>query len=243
MRPPIDDNWLAMSIGLFVLALFSTLTYFGFDYVAAWISKDARIAAAIIAGGFTLTGIVISTMLGLFVSWMKDRRERTRLASALMFEVYAQADMVAASGSLANRLLRQRGPILRRWMAQVEPPPPVIYPAIADKLVLLPAEATSSIIAFYGAINRARGLTSTLQEELSDFEQIRAESRVQERSENPLARRVSDCWKAASINGVKAIKSLRPYVREAQSGENGEKLDRLIEELAQIGLQDASPRH
>ena len=233
-------------VGTLVLALVG----FGTSHwrtLLGFATADARITAAIIYGTFTLVGIVLSAGVTVVVAGWKERRERNSIATVLLTEIMAQADMIATLGSYANAESSANRRMYPEELARSRPPEAAIYKALADRIVLLSPEAASAVVTFYGATERAKQLSELLPERaapqssrdaFNNLSVFRTKSDVAE-----LQPRVVDGFRAAARNGVAAIKALRPYVKASRIGVGSKKVEGLIEELAQIALANGTPRH
>ncbi|MEM8971979.1 MAG: hypothetical protein AAGD43_07960 [Pseudomonadota bacterium] len=228
--------------GLLALVVLGLLWVITSDDALALLSAaagEARVLAAIIIAIGTVTGVVLSAVVGLVKDWQADRSERIRLATALLHEIYGHADMIAACGSLANAKVQHDQLLTHGEMIRFEPPKPLVYPAVVEKITLFPHMDAGSIVAFYGSMETAKQITHILpdrQPEAGDQKQFVANQANMARDRSAMA------WRGAATNTVKAIKSLQPYSRESSAGEGKEKLDSLMEELAEVSINHGSPR-
>ncbi len=193
-----------------------------------------RIIAALITVAGTLAGIMIGAVLGVLRDWQRDKRERTRVASALLHEIYGHADVVASCGSLVHSKEKNNQLLLQGEMIRFEPPEAIVYRSLASQIVLFPHNDAGAVVAFYGAVNTAKHVTQALPSH--EPTTAMANQALQARS------RSAQAWRGAAANAIKAIKSLRKYSSASQSGEGKETLENLMEELADIALNKGTPR-
>jgi hypothetical protein len=235
-----DNEKLAKGIGLTILFLLPVvlwaLTQFG------WLSiGDPRVQAALI----TITGFALTALLNISVAWWKERRERFSVASALLSELYAQADLVAMCGSISNDHALRKHPMYVGRLEPYLPPTPVLFASLASRLPMLPPKAVSGLVAFHGAVEKGTKLLSLLEKAqpptMSDTQTHLNTSRLQSTNLHATLA-IAKGWQSAAYLAVSAIKSLREFSSESKRGPEAEKIDKLMEELAEIALKEGTPR-
>lgn len=151
----------------------------------------------------------------------------------LLVEVVSQAEMVVGSGSYANSVHKLEtkghnlGPI-ENWL----PPNPVVYIALASELGALPADKASSVVAFYGSVERAIELSSIPRH--NRVGSVRFQNAQQ-------IKRFRGAWKSAAFNALLAIRALEPIAKLPEKPTDETTLERLKDELGQI-VEDGTPR-
>ena len=163
---------------------------------------DTSITAALIGAGVAATGFAATIGFTLLYDLHKERKERGRVASAIMVELMAQADMARALGEAAH--MKDALPV-RESFARLMPTDPTVYIALADRLTLLPANTASRVIAFYGALGWARELVGHLPS-TADYAEIRNSS-VEQQARNTLGR-LQQATSGAAFTGILAIGGL-----------------------------------
>jgi hypothetical protein len=240
-----EDNRLATGIGLIVFALVGVAIALMRGPLAGIALSDTRVLAAVIGGCFALIGIVLSTAMTLLVGWWKDRKERTTVASALLSELYAQADLVVMCGSISNDHAARKQPMFVGRLEPYLPPTAVLFASLASKLPLLPPKAVSGLVAFHGAVEKGARLLSLLEKPLppsmADMQNNLNMTRLNATNlhATPI---IAKGWQSAAYLAVSAIKSLREFSSDASGGPEAEKIDKLMEELAEIALKAGTPR-
>ena len=160
---------------------------------------DTTITAALIGAIVAAVGSVGFT---LWYDHQKERKERGRVASAIMVELMAQADMARALGEAAH--IKDALPV-RESFARLMPTEPTVYPALADRLTLLPASTSSRVIAFYGALGWARELVGYLPSTV-EFSEVRI-GHLEQQARNTLGR-LQQATSGAAFTGILAIRGL-----------------------------------
>jgi hypothetical protein len=244
-----EDHGVATLLGLALLAVAGVAGSHWREFLAMLQSGDARIAAAVIYGTFTVFGILLSTTLSLFVSWRKERAERSRVATALMAELYSQSDAVATIASFVNAPQRDGKRLFPDELGRLHPPSPTVYKALVERIVLFPPATVSSLVAFYGAVERAKELTDwvpprappvSLRDGLATSGLAHAFGVMMTAAQ--MERQIVSAWRAAAHHAVASAKSLEPYARDIDRA-GRQRFHDLKEELAGIALRGLSPRH
>jgi hypothetical protein len=163
---------------------------------------DTSIIAALIGAGVAALGFGATIGFTLWYDHQKERKERGRVASAILVELMAQSDMARVFGEAAH--LADALPV-RENFARVMPAQPTVYVALADRLPLLPANCASRIVAFYGALAWARELVTGLPT-TAEFSQAR-NGHVEKQASNTLGR-LQQATSGAAYNAMLAIRGL-----------------------------------
>lgn len=100
--------------------------------------------------------------------WLRERRERRRVASVLAAEILSQAAFVVDLGSAINFIVEKRTFTNRADLIRLLPSPHEVYSNLIDRLPILGASLGSNLIAFYDSVDRARHYTLNLPDEMED---------------------------------------------------------------------------
>jgi hypothetical protein len=194
---------------------------------------DTNIVAALIGAGVAALGFPATVGFTLWHDHYKESRERGRVASALLVELIAQADMARVLGEAAH--LDNALPV-RENFARLTPTPPTVYSALADRLTLLPAQHASCVVAFYGGVGWARSLVSGLPS-TADYE---AKDRNLQRNASNDLERLKQATSGAAFNAILAIRKLDELAAHKRlSNDEAILADSLrkLEKLAQRSIQ------
>jgi hypothetical protein len=200
---------------------------------------DTSLTAALIGAGVAATGFMATVGFTIWYDQCKERRERGRVASAIMIELMAQADMARALGEAAH--MKDARPV-RENFARLMPPHPTVYSALADRLTLLPASTSSRVIAFYGALGWARELVGHLPTTAEHSEN--RDSSNNQQATNTLVR-LQQATSGAAYTGIFAIRGLDEAATHKRLL-NDETIVadtiRKFEKLAQLSIQSEKAR-
>lgn len=143
-----EDKSLATIVGTVVLTMAGVLFWLVQGNFGSVLNGDARIAAAIIYGCFTMFGLVLSMALQLFASWLKERKQRRRVATALLAETIPIASLIASALDLTN----SNPDYFNRYPGSFVPPPATVFQSLSGQLVLLPPSTVSLIVVLHGVL-------------------------------------------------------------------------------------------
>lgn len=233
----LEEYKLATVIGIVVLTVSGAAITILSGPFGSMIGRDSRIFAAFIYGCFTMVGIILSTLLSLLAAWLKERRDRRRLASALMAEVYAFADLAAHAGQAARARSLSMQVLTQIELSRYQIPSTIVYAALAERLMLLPGKEASSIVSFYGAIGRVEKVMNFWN---ASFTHASIESaQAAQISAREQTNQLADAWTRAAQNGIHAIEALRPFMAEARRSGAAKQLDALISRLNEVATPPA----
>ncbi len=235
----LDGHPLLAALAVVLLLLLYFLVSTGVVELLASSGYGARVIAAIITAFATLMAALFALLGGYLQQRWRINRERRGVATALLLELYSQCDAVAHCGSIANAVIKDESDTFSRDKFEfLMPPAPTVYPALAAQLTTLPAAASSCIIAFYGSVEAARGLTAMLPDPKPSGDGLFIITEVPPWRKN----NITEAWKSAAYRGVQAIKSLEQIADAGKKNDEAEKLDQLKEELSEIALTGATPK-
>lgn len=123
-------------------------------------STDPRILAALIYALATLFGILFTTILSALREFLDGRRQRRRIAAALLAELIIQSGFIVLACRRTNDY-NSMNRILRDGYTRdnfLPAPPPVLLPAVADRLTLFPDAVVTTVVALYGTIEHINRL-------------------------------------------------------------------------------------
>lgn len=168
-----------------------------------WESDETR--AALIA---VLASIVFAVIKGAY-----DRRQdRIRASAALWHETLRLADYVAAVGSHLNIRVRTRWMSSAEEIARFGPPEPIVFPVLANHLLLLDPMTVQQLVAFQLNLRRARELTSALPERPT----LDRTNMEYPEGAKVTTQRASEAWQRAAFHGAEVIKRLKGSVLGGQ---------------------------
>jgi hypothetical protein len=178
---------------------------------------DAGLKAALI--GAIVATLTSTLFLYLYESY-KERRDRGRVASALLVEVIAQAEFI---GVLSDAAHKENVLAVRETFIRFLPTRPIVFGALADRLPLLGARTCSCVVACYGSVEWARaligGLPTTFEfaeakrgphnaPSMPEFHSATYTANLIEQQSKGLLDRLKHAAKAAAFNAILAIKAL-----------------------------------
>lgn len=209
---------------------------------------DGEMKAALI--GAVVAALGSAMMLCLYECW-KERRDRGRIASALLVEVMAQAEFVAV---LAQAVHMPGALAIKENFAKYLPPPSIVYEALAGQLPILGTGPSSCVIAFHGAISWARSLSGYLPSTiefsevksgshvaptLPDFHAATITSQIVDQQAAGLLSKLQQATRGASLNALLAIRTLAEIAtHERRPNDETDVADMLrkLENAAKLGV-------
>lgn len=242
MADGTDRGRLALIVGTIVLALVAIVFPNWRDLLNAINSGDARVLAASIYGAFTLVGILLSTALNSLLGKRNEKKEKARIATALLTEIYLHGTVVERCSNVVESARTREWPLKRSELSVLLPPPPVMFPALASKVSVFSQTEISNIILCYGSLERAERACDLLPISLEGATVQGADGIWKPLVPGPALHDlsiISAAWRDAARCVALAMQCLRPYAT-ATTPKDGQNYSDLLVRLVRIATADSS---
>lgn len=237
----LDRSTIIWIVGALVLSIVGYIAVDWHSLLALLRSGDARILAAGIYGVFTVAGILLSTGLSIIIKWRASVSERRRLAAALLVEVIGNSRAVVSCGLALRAVRSHQTRISEHELNLLLPSAAVVYPAVADKILLFKPEDTMALTQFYASVDRASRMSRTLLDKhggtvevvrgsFLEFDKVVSPSLAPDLS--VVAAEIA--WSSAARVGLRTILSLRRLITSRELGMETETFEAVVEKLRQF---------
>jgi hypothetical protein len=239
MRPSNDDYgapisvWATIALMVLVLMLSGGL---------GWVLEAVRtyhpqIVAAIIVAIGTIMAALISNSASWFREAANAKRRQTRIANALLLELYVQCKEVARCATMVNRMAADKSLMMLPLATTLRSSSPIVYIALAGELPSLPPKAAGAVIEFYAKLESANRLIDELPKPKAGPVGLLNAVPLKKWQEGNLL----SAWRGAAKQASLVLELMEPIASTEKRGDERIALTTLMHELRSIADSGSTP--